>query len=619
VNSTASEVKRRTLQNTAALAATTAALALLVPVHAGAQQPPLPALDTVGTRAGAIGVHALVGAFVGRLDFAGGAVTHLLGGRLGVGLGELVQLSGWYWREFDRQDRGFGAESALGGEVQLNLNTGFGIAPFVTGGIAQVGLDELAAQTAAVAGAGLQLPLGPLIMQAGVRNYMFGVTGLRGEDSPEDVTHNWKFSAGLLMSPGRGRAQRPVLMARSPAEFELAALRDSLARAAALPAPPDTLLRDGTRQAVVLADTAARNYHSDQRIEIPLPTWGSITLRYGPEPEPQPPAPIIVQAPAAPATTGAPAAAADASPPATPPQAPLPQPPALAQPQFVLPQQAPQFILPQAGQPPITQAQLDGIAQRVLDGMRLSLLPQLEAAQAQRLNALRDDLRRELARLEGTLATAPAPAGAPPPAAAAPGAPAAAPGAVLPPTAALRDAAAAARTVTGAPAPPATDPLLLQVEREVAAAEAALDEARAEARLRQAVADVASRQPVFLEAAETVRGPGLVLRDAAFTPDGLRPGDASRGALDAVAELLQAHPDRTVFVQAHVDGGRSELESQRLSELRAEAVRSMLVRAGVAPDRVLAVGYGHGRPAARGDTEAGRAQNRRVEIVLGRE
>jgi outer membrane protein OmpA-like peptidoglycan-associated protein len=56
--------------------------------------------------------------------------------------------------------------------------------------------------------------------------------------------------------------------------------------------------------------------------------------------------------------------------------------------------------------------------------------------------------------------------------------------------------------------------------------------------------------------------------------------------------------------------------NQRLSENRASAVRSYLISRGVASNRIYAVGFGKTRPIADNSTTAGRAQNRRVEIVV---
>jgi outer membrane protein OmpA-like peptidoglycan-associated protein len=81
--------------------------------------------------------------------------------------------------------------------------------------------------------------------------------------------------------------------------------------------------------------------------------------------------------------------------------------------------------------------------------------------------------------------------------------------------------------------------------------------------------------------------------------------------------VARGAPDRPVFVQGHADAAGPEVRSQQLSELRAEVVRSLLVQAGVDATNVHAIGFGAGRPVATNETAAGRALNRRVEIVIG--
>jgi OOP family OmpA-OmpF porin len=55
---------------------------------------------------------------------------------------------------------------------------------------------------------------------------------------------------------------------------------------------------------------------------------------------------------------------------------------------------------------------------------------------------------------------------------------------------------------------------------------------------------------------------------------------------------------------------------QTLSRLRADSVRSVLVAGGVSPDRIESQGYGETRPVATNANAPGKAQNRRVEIVI---
>jgi outer membrane protein OmpA-like peptidoglycan-associated protein len=91
---------------------------------------------------------------------------------------------------------------------------------------------------------------------------------------------------------------------------------------------------------------------------------------------------------------------------------------------------------------------------------------------------------------------------------------------------------------------------------------------------------------------------------------------AMRSRLSEIGRALAAVPDQSVLIEGHTDSVGSSEYNLELSRLRAEAVRSVLVGAGVAPDRVETQGYGETRPVATNATAAGKAQNRRVEIVL---
>jgi outer membrane protein OmpA-like peptidoglycan-associated protein len=87
-------------------------------------------------------------------------------------------------------------------------------------------------------------------------------------------------------------------------------------------------------------------------------------------------------------------------------------------------------------------------------------------------------------------------------------------------------------------------------------------------------------------------------------------------ALDRVADILRQYDRTRIEVAGHTDSTGSMEMNQQLSENRASAVRSYLATRGVASGRMYAVGYGETRPIADNTTAAGRAQNRRVEIVV---
>ncbi len=84
-----------------------------------------------------------------------------------------------------------------------------------------------------------------------------------------------------------------------------------------------------------------------------------------------------------------------------------------------------------------------------------------------------------------------------------------------------------------------------------------------------------------------------------------------------VAEFMKQHPRSTTVVEGHTDSRGTEQYNQALSQRRADAVRDALVSVfGVEASRLSAVGYGEERPIADNETEAGRAQNRRVVGVV---
>lgn len=86
--------------------------------------------------------------------------------------------------------------------------------------------------------------------------------------------------------------------------------------------------------------------------------------------------------------------------------------------------------------------------------------------------------------------------------------------------------------------------------------------------------------------------------------------------IEALARNLQEYPDSTVDVIGHTDTVGDEGYNQNLSARRADSVTSILMRSGVSSERLRSYGRGETSPIASNDTEAGRAQNRRVEIVI---
>jgi OOP family OmpA-OmpF porin len=90
----------------------------------------------------------------------------------------------------------------------------------------------------------------------------------------------------------------------------------------------------------------------------------------------------------------------------------------------------------------------------------------------------------------------------------------------------------------------------------------------------------------------------------------------SKAELQAVGDLLKQEPALRLEIQGHTDNVGTAASNKTLSEARAAAVRQYLVSTFSVPaDRLTATGFGDTKPVGDNKTDAGRAQNRRVELV----
>lgn len=91
---------------------------------------------------------------------------------------------------------------------------------------------------------------------------------------------------------------------------------------------------------------------------------------------------------------------------------------------------------------------------------------------------------------------------------------------------------------------------------------------------------------------------------------------AAQSNLDKLVGIFNEYPDTDILIVGHTDSKGSESYNQGLSERRANSVVSYLKSKGVNSSRLSAVGQGETSPRASNDTDAGRAQNRRVEFAI---
>jgi outer membrane protein OmpA-like peptidoglycan-associated protein len=163
-----------------------------------------------------------------------------------------------------------------------------------------------------------------------------------------------------------------------------------------------------------------------------------------------------------------------------------------------------------------------------------------------------------------------------------------------------------------------------QADAERARAEAAAADARARAEAANKSADNANavreklRQQLnsVLATSETARGLIVNMSDVLFDTGKYTLKPDTKISLAKVAGILQAYPGLKLQVEGYTDSVGGDDYNQKLSENRADSVRDFLVSQGVSMDNISATGYGKSDPVADNGTAAGRAKNRRVQLVV---
>jgi len=174
----------------------------------------------------------------------------------------------------------------------------------------------------------------------------------------------------------------------------------------------------------------------------------------------------------------------------------------------------------------------------------------------------------------------------------------------------------------------------LEAERAaVAKAQADAERARAEAQAAEAQARAAaanksaedanairerlrSQLNSVLATSETARGLIVNMSDVLFDTGKYTLKPDTKVSLAKVSGILQAYPGLKLQVEGYTDSVGGDEYNQKLSENRAGAVRDFLVSQGVSMDNISATGYGKNNPVADNSTAQGRAQNRRVQLVV---
>jgi outer membrane protein OmpA-like peptidoglycan-associated protein len=154
----------------------------------------------------------------------------------------------------------------------------------------------------------------------------------------------------------------------------------------------------------------------------------------------------------------------------------------------------------------------------------------------------------------------------------------------------------------------AADAERARMASEEARAMAAADADRERAELQ--------RQIDLLQAKTTERGLVLTLGNVLFATGRADLNAGGTDSLNKLVAFLNQYPDRNIMIEGHTDNVGSDASNLALSERRAGSVHTYLLQQGVGSQRISSSGLGESQPIADNDTDTGRQQNRRVEVII---
>lgn len=160
-----------------------------------------------------------------------------------------------------------------------------------------------------------------------------------------------------------------------------------------------------------------------------------------------------------------------------------------------------------------------------------------------------------------------------------------------------------------------------RAEAQAASANAsAADSAAKAAAAQQSVVAIREKLRAQLNAVlatqETARGLVVTLGDVLFDTGKSNLKENAKISLAKVSVILQQYPDLKLQIEGYTDSVGGDDYNVKLSQDRANATQAFLITNNVNPGSMTAVGYGKSHPVADNSTAAGKAQNRRVEMVV---
>ncbi len=152
--------------------------------------------------------------------------------------------------------------------------------------------------------------------------------------------------------------------------------------------------------------------------------------------------------------------------------------------------------------------------------------------------------------------------------------------------------------------------------KEQAANQAAADANRRASSAEEMREKLRAQLNEVLQTTETSRGLVVNLSDVLFDTGKYTLKPNTQVSLARIAGIFQSYPGVKVQVEGFTDSVGSDALNQTLSDNRASTTKDFLIKQGVSPDNISSAGYGKADPVADNSTAAGKAQNRRVNLVV---
>lgn len=162
---------------------------------------------------------------------------------------------------------------------------------------------------------------------------------------------------------------------------------------------------------------------------------------------------------------------------------------------------------------------------------------------------------------------------------------------------------------------------LLKKETEAAKRYAHMQEqeadlAKQEAELANEEADSLRRKLNSIATEKTDKGLMMTLGDFVFDSSKATIKQEAVDNFSKVVEFINTYPDNKVKIEGHTDSSGSNKLNLKLSQMRADAVKALLIENGIAANQIESKGMGEDYPIAENTTASGKAKNRRVEIII---